>query len=91
MEPWNCFDSTMNEEVAVQIVFPMLSIQRFIKTSRKCTMEYVLHELKKMDDLIDKTLECEHPFVFDAQGRIIDGRQKLSAFGEARWIQLFVL
>ncbi|MBQ4343637.1 MAG: hypothetical protein IJC38_07100 [Erysipelotrichaceae bacterium] len=90
MEQWNLSDSMMNEEISVQLVFPMLQIQRFAKTVRCASMKHCVHDIIQMDDLLKEVME-QNFLVFDRKGRRMDPNLSFACFGEAEWIQLFII
>ena len=90
MDSWNLSDSMMNEEVCVQIVFPMICVQRFVLCKSENTIEKMISELKNLDDEIKQYLDTDSPWVFDSKGCLLDSSQKLSCFLHQNWIQLFV-
>lgn len=90
MEQWNLSDSLMNEEIGVQLVFPLLQLQRFIKTGRRKSINSLMEDLILNDELLNAVYDTDY-FVFDRQGRRIDVSLLLAAFGDTDWIQLFVI
>ncbi|MBP3399618.1 MAG: hypothetical protein J6K75_07670 [Erysipelotrichaceae bacterium] len=80
----------MSDEVSIQIVFPLLNTQRFIRASRKCSIQDILIEIRKLDDFLELCIDTQKPWVFDEKGNLIDKTASLENFGEKMWIQLFV-
>ncbi len=90
MEQWNLSDSMMNEEIGVQLVFPMLQLQRFAKAVRLKTISSLIEDVILMDEMLTAIYKNDF-YVFDRQGQRIDANLMLASFGETDWIQLFVV
>lgn len=77
----------MNEEINVQIVFPFLGIQRFLRCRRSLCLNQMIHQFAAMDDSIHHEIQ----YLFDNRGKRVNPECSLSEFGEENCIQLFAV